>query len=599
MNTMLSFNSLIRTLVLAASCLLLFVVSPVWSQDAPVPKDTSMREVLEAEDVANRLVEEREQSNPKSIEAGTTPLSTLLGLRESIRKADYAKAGSYLDMRYLPEDLEEFTEDNLARALALVWGQQNIVNLSSISDSPEGDLNDDLPSYRDKIGTVVISTGEIPIYLQRVPDGQGGKVWKMSNATVAQIPEMWDELGYSDLAIRVGDMLPDFKFMGMSNWQVVATVLFFIFAWPLASLISFLVMKIALLIPNGFPLGIERFFRGPMRFFIFVFVARVLVDQLGLSLTARVLMESSGVDYVAFTVLFMGILSLTRDYNIRKMERAGNAQYVALLKPMTTIIKILVATVVALFWADSAGYNMSTILAGLGVGSLAVALAAQKTLENLIGALTLYAARPVNPGDFCRFGTTVGTVEEIGLRSTVIRTLNRTQVSIPNSVFSSNDVENISARDRIRYYHNIRLQLTSAEQMRFILAEIRALFYAHPRVLQETVSVRLEKIEDATALLRIDAGVKTNDYQVYLGVAEDINLRMIEIVHNAGAVFSGPGQSMQLSETPVEDKALLTQINDTVESWRQEEKLPFPGPSPQELSDLRDSLDFPPKGSPG
>jgi MscS family membrane protein len=78
---------------------------------------------------------------------------------------------------------------------------------------------------------------------------------------------------------------------------------------------------------------------------------------------------------------------------------------------------------------------MSTIIAGLGVGSLAVALAAQKTLENLIGAITLYSARPVNPGDLCRFGNIVGVVEEIGLRSTLIRTLNRTMLAVPNSVF--------------------------------------------------------------------------------------------------------------------------------------------------------------------
>jgi MscS family membrane protein len=80
---------------------------------------------------------------------------------------------------------------------------------------------------------------------------------------------------------------------------------------------------------------------------------------------------------------------------------------------------------------------MSTIIAGLGVGSLAVALAAQKTLENVIGAITLYSARPVNPGDLCRFGNIVGVVEEIGLRSTLIRTLNRTMLAVPNSVFSS------------------------------------------------------------------------------------------------------------------------------------------------------------------
>jgi MscS family membrane protein len=231
------------------------------------------------------------------------------------------------------------------------------------------------------------------------------------------------------------------------------------------------------------------------------------------------------------------------------MERAGNAQYVALLKPVTTIVKALLITIIGLYWADSAGYNMSTILAGLGVGSLAVALAAQKTLENLIGALTLYTARPVDPGNLCKFGNVVGTIEEIGLRSTVIRTLDRSQVVVPNSVFSDGEIENLSARDRIRFYRKVRLQLRDADQLRYILAQVRELFYAHPKILPDTVSIRFEEISDATAILRMDSGVDTTDFQTYLAVAEDLNLRIIDVVHGAGAIFSGPGQSLQLNES--------------------------------------------------
>jgi MscS family membrane protein len=283
------------------------------SQNNEPKPDKSMREVIEAADEADRLVEEFGQSDPKAIDAGTTPLATMIGMRDAMKKSDYEKAGRYLDMRYLPEELAAYSGEQLVRALALAWSQQNIVDLSTISDAPEGESNDGLPSYRDQVGLVVLSTEEVPIYLQRVPDGRGGKVWKLSNATVAKIPAMWDELGYSDVAVYISKLLPDFSFMGMSNWQVFATIMFFIFAWPAATLISFLLMKIALLIPNGFPLGIQNFFRRPMRFFIFILVARVMVDQLGLSMTARVFMESSGVDYIAYTVLFMGILSLIRD----------------------------------------------------------------------------------------------------------------------------------------------------------------------------------------------------------------------------------------------------------------------------------------------
>ena len=552
-----------------------------------------MRELIETQQAVEKLTEEQQDTERGSIAPESTPLSSLLAVREALRERDYTRAGDFLDMRYLPEELSEHTPEQLVQALALVWGQQNIIDISALSDDPRGNLEDGLPSYRDLVGTVTISSGEIPIYLQRVPDGEGGQVWKFSNATVARIPEMWEELGYSPAAVYLREILPDFRFMGMENWQVVATALFFLLAWPLAALISNLLLRIALKIPNRFPKGITRFFRRPFRFFLFIFIARVLINQMGLSLSARILLDSSGVDYIAYTVLLLGLISLFRDYQTRKMEHEGSVQYVALMKPFTTILQVLVVIVIALFWAERAGYNMSTILAGLGVGSLAVALAAQKTLENVIGAITLYTARPVKAGDFCRFGQTVGTVEEIGLRSTVIRTPDRTRVFIPNSVFSSVEVENYSSRDRIRYYRQVQLQMTTADQLRVILAELRRMFYSHPKVLQETVSVRLEKVEQALALVRLEASVTTRDFQAFLAVAEDINLRIIELVHEAGAAFSGPGQVLQLRDFKQATDEEMARVEAMLQEWRERDRQPFPDFTPEEIQAFRGSIEFP------
>lgn len=590
-------------------CLALLAV-PAIAQDAEpenpepaaaeieVQPETSMREILEAEEKAEQLVQEKEESTPRGKLTGKTPLEAMLLMREATKAKDWDSAAKFLDTRYLPEELEQWEPRELLRALGYVFGQQNIIDITKLSDDPQGNLDDGLPSYRDQIGSVLISSGEVPIYLQRVPDGKGGKVWKVSNATAAKIPEMWEELGYSPVAIYISKLLPEMRFMGMDNWQLAATVMFFIIAWPLAALASYLLMRVALLIPNGFPKGIERFFRFPVRLFLFIFFARILIDQLGLSLTARVYLESSGVDYIAYTVLLLGIMSLVRDYQIRKMERNGKAHYAALLRPFTTIAKTLVITGIALFWADQAGYNMTTILAGLGVGSLAVALAAQKTLENVIGAITLYTAQPVKPGDFCRFGTIKGTVEEIGLRSTVIRTLNRTLLVVPNSIFSSVEVENYTSRDRIRYYREVQLQMSTADQLRVILGRLRELFYTHPMVLQDTVSVRFEHIDAATARLRIDAGVPTRDFQEYLAVAEDLNLHIVELVHDSGAIFSGPGQVLQVREFYQAPEAKMAEVEATLAAWREADKLPFPDYTAEDKAAMKNTLEYPPKGSP-
>jgi ABC-type multidrug transport system fused ATPase/permease subunit len=240
---------------------------------------------------------------------------------------------------------------------------------------------------------------------------------------------------------------------------------------------------------------------------------------------------------------------------------------------------------------------MSTIIAGLGVGSLAVALAAQKTLENVIGAITLYSARPVNPGDLCRFGDIVGVVEEIGLRSTLIRTLDRTMLAVPNSVFSSVEVENFSHRDRIRYYRHIELQMTTADQLRVILGRLRELFLSHADVLQETVSIRLEKIVAANAVIRIDAGIDTTDYQRFLAVAEDLNLRMIELVHDAGAPSAVPGRSCSCASSSRHRKERWPKSRRS-SALAQRGPLPFPDFTSSEKAALLGAIRLPPRATP-
>jgi len=310
---------------------------------------------------------------------------------------------------------------------------------------------------------------------------------------------------------------------------------------------------------------------------------------------AKAYLESSPLEYLVAVILAFGLLNLYRDFKIRQLELQGDIEYVALIKPVVVILRIVIATTAALMWADQAGFNVSTLIAGLGVGSLAVALAAQKTLENVIGAITLYTARPIRPGDWCRFGQIQGTVEEIGLRSVTLRTKNRTLVTVPNSMFSSADIENFSVRDRIRFYKLLELQMPTPDQLRAILGEFRALFAAHPMVRQDTISIRLADIEAATAVVRLDAGILTRNYEEYLAVAEDLNLRIIEIVHQNGAIFSGPGQVLQIRDFQQAGEEKLQEVEAKLEVWRQGEGMPFPDLSEEEKRQLKNTLEYPKK----
>ena len=524
-----------------------------------------------------------------------TPQQALVALYSAFRMGDPESAALYLDLRYVPDSLEEVPPVNIARGLLFIFSQQNVLDLTRISSEPEGSLDDGLPEDLEQFGIVSLSDEVIPVYLQRIEEADGTLVWRVSNATVVRTPDMWDELGYSDLNVWLSQVLPEFYVLGMGNFQVAILLATAIGGWFITGWISVLIAGLGGRFSNPWQHALSRFLRVPLRLILYVALIRIVIANLGLSVIAKAYLQSSPLEYLVAVILAFGLLNLYRDYKIRQLELQGDVEYVALIKPVVVIVRIIVATTAALMWADQAGFNVSTLIAGLGVGSLAVALAAQKTLENVIGAITLYTARPIRPGDWCRFGDIQGTVEEIGLRSVTLRTLNRTLVTVPNSMFSSADIENFSVRDRIRFFKLLELQMPTPDQLRAILGEFRTLFASHPMVRQDTVSIRLADIEAATAVIRLDGGIMTRDYQEYLAVAEDLNLRIIEIVHQNGAIFSGPGQVLQIRDFQQAGAEKLQEVEAKLEVWRQRDGLPFPDLSDQEKQQLKGSLEYPKK----
>ncbi len=250
-------------------------------------------------------------------------------------------------------------------------------------------------------------------------------------------------------------------------------------------------------------------------------------------------------------------------------------------------------------WLDNIDYKVTALLAGLGVGGIAVALAAQKSIENLIGAVTLYAAQPVRVGDFCRFGNTLGTVEEIGLRSTRVRTLENTLVSIPNAEFSSLHLDNYSKREKIWYHPRLKLRYeTTPDQIRYILVEVRTLLYSHPKVLPDPARIRFVGFGEYSIDLDIFAYIAETDYGKYLEVSEDLNLRIMHIVRDAGSRFAFPTQTTYLERGKGLDDELAQGAESRVKEWREQKTLYLPEFPPEKIGELRGSLDYPPPGSP-
>jgi len=244
------------------------------------------------------------------------------------------------------------------------------------------------------------------------------------------------------------------------------------------------------------------------------------------------------------------------------------------------------------------GVNTTAVITGLGVGGIAIAFAAQKTSENLFGTITIVSDQPIRVGDVCKVDGQMGTVEKIGLRSTRLRTPDRSIVTVPNGQLASVHLENYSVRDMFLCNHVIGLRYeTSADQLRFAMAEIRRLLYQHPKVQSESARVRFVRFGSSSLDLEIFAYILAPDYVAFLAVQEDLLLRIMDIIEASGTGIAFPSQVTYFAK----DTGLHSEKTETamaeVRRWRDEKKLPFPDYSPETIQQIENKLQYPPDDS--
>jgi MscS family membrane protein len=279
----------------------------------------------------------------------------------------------------------------------------------------------------------------------------------------------------------------------------------------------------------------------------------------------------------------------------RIQRRGVNA---SLIRITTRIISLVIAVWVSLEGADRFGISVVPMLAGLGVGGLAIALAVRPTLENLIGGFILFMDKPIRVGDLCRFGDQLGIVEEIGLRSTRIRMFEDTIVSVPNAEFSQLQLENLSRRKKTLFRVTLGLRYeTTSEQLRYVLANLREMLLGHPKVSSEDLRVRFSRFGDYSLDVEIFAYILTKDRPEYWAIREDLNLRIMEIVKAAGTGFAFPSQTAYFTQDSGLDAERSRQAEAQVEDWRVKGKLPFPEFDKEEQLKFENTLDYPPSGS--
>lgn len=233
------------------------------------------------------------------------------------------------------------------------------------------------------------------------------------------------------------------------------------------------------------------------------------------------------------------------------VERPATGSLLQIAGRLAKVVVVVLALIVVL---AHLGVSVASLVAGLGIGGLAIALAAQKTVENLFGTLSIGVDQPLREGDFVRVSDFVGTVEAIGLRSTRIRTLDRTIVTVPNGQLADQQIESFSVRDRIRLACTLGLVYdTSVAQMRAVLDGVESVLRAHPKIWSEAVVVRFKELGESSLDIEVMAWFQTSDWTEFQGIRQDVLLQFMEVIEASGTSFAFPTRTIHMTAAPVSE----------------------------------------------
>jgi len=528
-----------------------------------------------------------------------TPSGTVLGFLQAAQAGNYQTAADYLQMSTARRQSQG---PDLAEKLKVLMDRTFVGSLRKLSTSPEGN-----PDYgvldQQTIGIFSNGDTDVPVVLVRVGDPNSGKIWLFSSETLSKVPELYDNLQAHQVENKLPQSLVRNVFLGMPLWQWLALLA----AIPVALAIGWAVVLL-LAIPRRLWLKLKHRpnlhsysqMSRPLLLSFSALAHRVIVGYLGLPLLPRLYYYRTinVLISIGFFWFLLRAVSLTMQRMRTRAISAGRTGTGTLMVLGERLLAALVVIAAILTAFGILGFNLTTLLAGLGIGGIAIAFAAQKTLENLFGGISVLGDEVIRVGDYCRFGDRIGTVEDISLRSTRIRTDARTQVSIPNGTLATMSIENFSRRDKILFNPALAIRYeTAADQLRYLLAEIRRMLYEHPKVENESAYIRFANFDNSALRLEIFSYVLTQDANEYSAIREDLLLRIMEIVEKSGSGFAFPSQTVYFSRDSGIDKEKASAAEQQVQQWRDQHQLPFPDFAAADKSAFRSSIVYPPPES--
>jgi MscS family membrane protein len=476
----------------------------------------------------------------------------VLGFLNAARKDENELAAQYLSTRLKGEPAA-----TLAHQLYTVLDARLPARLTQVSDEPEGSRANPLKPNEEVVGTIPADDGSLAVVVERVAGTDGRPLWLFSGRTLTAIPALYDEVTFGVAEDALPSFLTGVKVGGAraADWLLVllALPLFYLATAVLDRLLRPVASGIRRRYFAGWPAVSRRVLPVPVRLLVVAAAMRWLLTAAPLPLIVRQF-GAGTMTLITIAAIVWLLISLNGEieaYFIRRVPGTSTAAARSLARVVRRGADLLVIFAGVLAVLRRFGIDPTPALAGLGVGGIAVALAAQKTLENVIAGASLIFDQAVTVGDFLKMGDVSGTVDHIGLRSTRIRTLDRTIVSVPNSQIANASLETVSARDKFWFHHVVGLRYeTTPAQLRAIVDGLREMLASHPLTEKDSVRVRFLRLGAFSLDVDVFAYLKTLDWNHFLEVQETLLFGITDVVARAGAEIAFPSQTMYVDQSP-------------------------------------------------
>lgn len=541
---------------------------------------------------------------PKDDLGRDTPRGTLSGFISALGKDDYQKAASFLNLSYLPKTQAVSQSETIVKYLQSLMDSSSITPVSMVSNDPLGKTDDGLPEGVERLGTLKGKDKSVELLAEKITGDSGAPIWLISSETMKQVPALAKSLSETWIDRVLPAPMIESKLWGVPIGHWIAMLGFvgiaYIIAWTLVWGMAWCTRKCWKNTDVNKSHVIDAF-QLPVRLYLSVWLFVILSRQIGISVIARQYFSQITiiVAWISIALLMWKLIDVIAEASQKKLILKGKYGALSGVHFFRRMAKFIFGAIALFVTLGTIGIDVTAFLAALGIGGLALAFGAQKTIENFIGSIMVIFDQPVRIGDFCKVGEIQGTIEDIGMRSTRIRTLNRTVVTIPNGDFSSQRIENFAHRDQFRILSQLNFRLdVSADQLRYMITEIRSLLYSHPRIDTKSPNVKFIGWNDYSSIIEVTAYVITRNNDDFLEVREDIYLRMLDIIGSAGATLTTPSTPYG-QFAPAEDIKFASRINaeQKVRDMVEKGSLPMPKFDAKKIEELKASTEYPAKGS--